>query len=87
MQADTDRIQVRSSYNIAGFSCTPAEITTSIQQHLPDFRVQYQPDFRQKIADAWPHDIDDQLAQQDWGWRRQYDLEAMTRDMLLHLQQ
>lgn len=87
MQADTDRIKVRSSYNIAGFSCTPAEITASIQQHLPDFRVQYQPDFRQKIADAWPYAIDDQMAQQDWGWRRQYDLAAMTKDMLLHLRQ
>ena len=85
MQADTDRIRVRSSYNLAGFSCTPAEITASIQQHLPDFRVQYQPDFRQKIADAWPYVIDDQMAQQDWGWQPQYDLAAMTKDMLLHL--
>lgn len=85
MQADADRIRVRSSYNLAGFSCTPAEITASIQQHLPGFRVQYQPDFRQKIADAWPYVIDDQLAQQDWGWRARYDLAAMTKDMLLHL--
>ncbi len=85
MQADADRIRVRSSYNLAGFSCTPAEITASIQQHLPDFRVQYQPDFRQKIADAWPHVINDQLARQDWGWRARYDLAAMTEDMLRHL--
>ena len=87
MQADAERIQVRSGYNLAGFSCTPAQITASIQQHLPDFRVQYEPDFRQKIADAWPYVINDQAAQRDWGWQPQYGLEAMTQDMLQHLRQ
>ena len=85
MQAPSDNVNVRSSYNLAGFSCTPAEITASIQRYLPDFRVGYQPDFRQKIAEAWPHVIDDQAARQDWGWQPRYDLTAMTKDMLEHL--
>ena len=85
MQAPADRICVRSSYNLSGFSCTPAEITASIQRHRPNFQVNYQPDFRQKIADAWPHVIDDQAARQDWGWHPQYDLATMTDDMLQHL--
>ena len=85
MQAPPDQVRVRSSYNLGGFSCTPAEITASIQQYRPDFQVNYQPDFRQKIADAWPHVIDDQAARHDWGWHPQYDLGAMTRDMLEHL--
>ena len=85
MQAPPDRIQVRSSYNLAGFSCTPAEITRSIRHHLPSFQVVYRPDFRQKIADAWPHIISDQAARQDWEWQPKYDLAAMTQDMLKHL--
>ena len=85
MQAPADRVRVRSSYNLAGFSCTPADVAASILQHYPNFSVDYRPDFRQRIADAWPHVIDDQAARQDWGWRPQYDLEAMTADMLKHL--
>lgn len=85
MQAPPNQVRVRSSYNLAGFSCTPAEIATTIQQHRPDFAVHYAPDFRQDIANAWPHVINDQAARQDWGWRSQYDLAAMTKDMLFHL--
>ncbi len=85
MQAAPEQIQVRSSYNLAGFSCTPAEIAATIQQHRPDFAVRYAPDFRQCIADAWPHFIDDSAARRDWGWQPQYDLAKMTQDMLAHL--
>ena len=85
MQATPEQIQVRSSYNLAGFSCTPAEIAATIQQHRPDFVVRYAPDFRQRIADAWPHLIDDSVARRDWGWQPQYDLAKMTQDMLAHL--
>ena len=85
MQAAPEQIQVRSSYNLAGFSCTPAEIAATIQQHRPDFAVHYAPDFRQHIADAWPHLIDDSAARRDWGWQPQYDLAKMTQDMLAHL--
>ena len=85
MQAHPKQIKVRSSYNLAGFSCTPAEIAATIQQHRPDFDVRYVPDFRQRIANAWPHVIDDSAAHHDWGWRSQYDLAAMTQDMIAHL--
>lgn len=87
MQAPADKITIRSSYNLAGFSCTPAEITTAIQQYIPDFETEYEPDFRQQIADSWPESIDDQMAQQDWGWQSQVNLEEMTVDMLKHLRQ
>lgn len=85
MQASAENIKVRSSYNLAGFSASPAEITTSIQQLAPAFTTTYAPDFRQQIADSWPNTIDDQQARIDWHWQHQYDLPAMTRDMMENL--
>jgi nucleoside-diphosphate-sugar epimerase len=66
-------------------SFTPAEITREIRKHVPGFRVSYQPDFRQAIADSWTQSIDDSQARKDWGWAPRFDLPAMTVDMLEHL--
>jgi threonine 3-dehydrogenase len=85
MEAPAENIRVRTSYNLAGMSFTPAEIADSIRAHVPDFQISYAPDFRQAIADSWPGAIDDSAARSDWGWRPQFDLAAMTADMLLHL--
>lgn len=85
MDAPSERISERGSYNLAGFSFTPAEIAAEIRRHLPDFEIVYKPDFRQKIAEGWPNSIDDSLARADWNWRPEYDLAAMTRDMLANL--
>jgi len=82
MQAPADDIKIRSSYNLAGMSFTPAEIATEIQKHLPDFKISYAPDFRQKIADSWPDSINDSHARTDWKWQHRYDLEKMTSTML-----
>jgi threonine 3-dehydrogenase len=85
MEAPANNISVRTSYNLAGLSFTPAELTTSIRRMSPDFQVRYQPDFRQAIADSWPASIDDSAARRDWGWKPEYDLEALTKDMLMQL--
>lgn len=85
MNADANKLSVRTSYNLAGVSFTPAEVAKAIQSHLPDFKVSYAPDFRQKIAESWPRSIDDSIARRDWGWRPQYDLATMTVDMIRHL--
>lgn len=85
MAAPAEQIKVRTSYNIAGMSFDPKTIYKAIQQEIPDFQITYQPDFRQAIADSWPYSIDDTQARQDWGWQPEYDLESMTRDMLIHL--
>jgi nucleoside-diphosphate-sugar epimerase len=82
MQAPTEKVKIRSAYNIAGSSFTPAELAKSIQQHLPDFSISYEPDFRQAIADSWPNSIDDSYAQKDWGWKAKFDTDAMVRVML-----
>jgi nucleoside-diphosphate-sugar epimerase len=85
MGAPSNQLSVRTSYNLAGVSFTPAEISAAIQQHIPDFSIRYEPDFRQAIADSWPQSIDDQQARRDWNWQPQYDLARMTADMLHHL--
>jgi nucleoside-diphosphate-sugar epimerase len=82
MAAPAEKIKVRTAYNLAGISFTPAQLAASIQQFMPDFSIAYAPDFRQKIADSWPDSIDDSTAQQDWGWKPKYDLELMTKTML-----
>lgn len=85
MEAPADKISVRSSYNLSGMSFSPKEIGASIKQHIPEFQLDYKPDFRQKIADSWPASIDDSLARTDWNWKPKFDLEAMTSDMLTNL--
>jgi nucleoside-diphosphate-sugar epimerase len=85
MHAPTEQVKVRSSYNLSAMSFSPKEIAASIQKHIPDFEIVYKPDARQQIADSWPQSIDDSVAQQDWGWKPTYDLNAMTTDMLLNL--
>lgn len=85
MQAPSEHIKIRSSYNLAAMSFTPKEIASEIQNHIPDFTISYNPDFRQKIADSWPASIDDSYARNDWGWKHEYDLKNMTEVMLENL--
>ncbi len=85
MQTDADKIKIRSSYNLAAMSFTPTEIAAEIKKHIPELKVTYQPDFRQKIADSWPASIDDSQARKDWGWQHDFDLEKMTVVMLENL--
>ncbi|MEL6672985.1 MAG: NAD-dependent epimerase/dehydratase family protein [Bacteroidota bacterium] len=85
MEAPAESIRIRSSYNLGGISFTPAELVVAIQQHLPTFQCSYAPDFRQAIADSWPGSIDDSAASEDWNWQADYDLNAMTEEMLMQL--
>ena len=85
MTADNDTIKIRSSYNLAGITFTPKEIAASIQKYIPEFKITYKPDFRQDIADSWPQSINDNEARQDWNWQHDYDLDAITKEMLHQL--
>lgn len=86
MESPIEKVKVRTSYNLAAMSFTPAEITESIQKFYPSFQVSYNPDFRQGIAESWPASIDDSVARTDWDWKPKYDLESMTKDMIHNLQ-
>lgn len=85
MDAPTADITIRTSYNLAGMSFSPEQITETIQKIYPDFKTTYKPDFRQLIADSWPQSIDDSCARNDWNWTPHYNLESMTNDMFKNL--
>jgi nucleoside-diphosphate-sugar epimerase len=85
MEAPADKISVRTSYNLAAMSFSPKEIAAAIKKYIPEFAITYQPDYRQAIAESWPQSIDDSVARADWGWKPEYDLERMTKDMIENL--
>ena len=82
MDAPAEVIKIRSSYNLSALSFTPKTLAGAIKKHIPEFEIDYAPDFRQAIADSWPSSIDDSRAREDWGWRHEFDLEKMTSEML-----
>jgi nucleoside-diphosphate-sugar epimerase len=85
MQVEDEKVKIRSAYNLAGISFTPAQIAEEIKKHIPNFTITYKPDSRQKIANSWPASIDDSFAREDWGWKHQYELDSMTTIMLENL--
>lgn len=85
MHADAAKIKIRSSYNLSAFSFSPKQLAEEIRKFVPEFSITYRPDSRQEIADSWPKSIDSSNAQNDWNWKPDYDLAAMTQDMILHL--
>jgi len=85
MEAPAEKITTRTSYNIAAMSFSPAEIGIEIEKHIPGFKISYEPDYRQQIADSWPQSIDDTVARNDWGWNPAFDLSAMTTDMFANI--
>jgi len=85
MQSPKENIKIRYSYNIGAFSFSPKEIYNEILKHIPNFEIEYKPDFRQQIADSWVKRIDDSRARQDWGWKPKYNFEQMVEDMIINL--
>jgi nucleoside-diphosphate-sugar epimerase len=85
MEASKDTLTVKDSYNLSAMSFSPKEVCVSIQKIIPDFSIDYQPDFRQAIANSWPQSIDASVASADWNWKPQFDLDKMTEDMLKNI--
>src|SRR5690242_9870742 len=85
MEAPADKISVRTSYNLSSMSFSPEQLATEIKKFIPGFTITYKPDYRQAIADSWPQSIDDLTARNDWGWKPEYDLEKMAKDMIDNL--
>lgn len=87
MEADPTRLVHRNGFNIASMSFDPEEIFNAIKRYKPDFEMEYDVDpLKQGIADSWPDSLDDSCARTEWDWKPQYDLDAMTVDMLKNLE-
>lgn len=82
MNADVKRLKHHSDFNLGALSFSAGELAAEIRKHIPEFKVTYEPDFRQAIADSWPRTIDDSAARREWGWKPEYDLARMTGDMI-----
>lgn len=82
MKADGNKLSIRSSYNLSAVSFSPSELAAVISKHIPNFSIDYKPDFRNQIAESWPDSIEDSVARTDWGWHHQYDLETIATEML-----
>lgn len=85
MEAPSENLTVRSSYNLGGMSFTPKELAEEIKKEIPEFEISYEPDFRQAIADSWPVSIDDSVAKKDWGLTYDFGITEMTKDMIKNL--
>ncbi|AUC19604.1 NAD-dependent epimerase, partial [Polaribacter reichenbachii] len=86
MMAKPEVIKIRNGYNLAAMSFSPKEIASEIKKYIPDFKISYNPDYRQKIADSWPASIDDSEARKDWNWQHNFDLETMTKVIIKEIQ-
>ena len=82
MEAPSEAIKIRSSYNLGGISFTPKEIAGAIKKQIPDFTINYEPDFRQAIADSWPSSINDANAKKDWNWSHKFELQDIVNKMI-----
>ena len=86
MEADPARLQHRNSFNIASMSFDPEILAAAIRREIPDFKMRYEVDpVREAIAQSWPDRMDDSCARAEWGWAPRYDLETMTKDMIVNL--
>ena len=81
-EADFDRLEHYNDFNVGSMSFSAGELAAEIKKHIPEFEIEYKPDFRQAIADSWPDSVDDTAAREEWGWEPSFDLASMTEDML-----
>ena len=85
MESDSDKIKIRSSYNISGFSFSPEELANEIKSYISDFKISYNSDYRQEIADSWPDSLEDSLAKEHWGWQSEYSMPKLVEEMIKNL--
>lgn len=87
MEADINMLKHHGDFNVAAMSFNPQELANEIKKHIPEFTIEYNPDYRQKIADSWPRTIDDSSARNEWNWNPDYNLESMTKEMIKKLKE
>jgi nucleoside-diphosphate-sugar epimerase len=85
MEAPTDNIKIRTSYNLSSLHFNPKQLAQEIKKHFKDFKITYQPDERDDLAKSWPQSINDFHARNDWGWEPNFNLSQMVNDIILNL--
>jgi len=85
MEADPSRLVHHANFNVGAMSFSAEQLAAEIRKHIPEFACEYEPDFRQAIADSWPCAVDDRAARAEWGWKPNHDLASMTEDMIERL--
>jgi len=80
--APLEKLKHHCNFNVGAMSFSAGELAAEIKKHIPEFKITYEPDFRQAIADSWPRSVDDNVAREEWGWSPEYDLKRMTKDMV-----
>lgn len=85
MEAPFENLKHHNDFNVGSMSFDVKTLADSIKKYIPEFTINYEPDFRQAIADSWPDDVEDTAAREEWGWNPSYDLDSMTKDMLANL--
>jgi nucleoside-diphosphate-sugar epimerase len=87
MQADPEQIKIHTSYNLTAFSFSAKDLENNVRKYIPELKCTYEPDFRQDIANTRPASIDDSVAQSDWNRSPDFDLDAMSQDMIKNLKE
>ena len=83
METDPAKLKHRNAFNVTAMSFDPEIIAESIRKYIPEFTMDYNIDpVKKAIAETWPNSMDDSAARKEWGWEPEYDLEAMTKDMI-----
>lgn len=85
-EADLDNLEHHCDFNVSSMSFSAGELARKIEEFIPDFTYEFQPDERQKIADSWPDSMDDTPAREEWGWEPNYGLESMVEEMIEKLE-
>ena len=85
MEAPTEKIKIRTSYNLSSLSFSPKQIGEEIKKHIENLKLSYSPDERDKLAEGWPESINDDHARKDWGWKPNFNLSQMVNDIILNL--
>tara|TARA_B100000575_G_scaffold221251_1_gene181669 strand:+ start:2422 stop:3384 length:963 start_codon:yes stop_codon:yes gene_type:complete len=85
MEAPSEQIKIRTSYNLSALSFSPKQIGDEIKSHIKNFKITYSPDNRDRLAESWPHSINDDHARNDWAWRPNFNLSQMVSDIILNL--
>jgi len=84
-EADDSRLRHRTDFNVTSFSVTPSELEMELREYYPSFKVTYEPDFRQQIADSWPWSLDASAAVKEWNFEPKYNLRKTVEDMISNL--